>query len=253
MNKSELQEKLNLILNNTGETSQWKSGYKKGVWDSLMQARQLDDCIVDEHDAYLIMRGISNLPDKTFDIYWDSLKGKNNISDDFNLDREATDLDLERFKNGLLKHGYTVEKKTPLVVPQFVADWYEKNKEFLEYSIYSSTVNLHDKSDASEKLNEFEDWLNTSANNGYEVLTHMKYGYKVEEVPSWEIPLPGLLTSDGHIQFLTYDAAKQRYFASRRNKNFKQTYTKNELKEVPSEYHKYAVELAVAKIIKGDN
>src|SRR5690606_7581247 len=111
-----------------GETNQWKSGYKKGVWDSLMLARHLDDCIVDENDAYLIMRGISKLPDKTFDSYWDSLKGTNNISDNFNLDHEATELDLERFKDELLKCGYTVGKIKPLVVPKFVADWYEDKK-----------------------------------------------------------------------------------------------------------------------------
>lgn len=218
MNKEEFQGVINRLLNNIGETSPWHLGYKIGLWESSMLARQLDDCIVDENEAYLLMRGISNLPDKEFDTFWDVLKGKRS-----------------------------------LVVPQFVADWYEKNKEFLEYSIYSSTVSIHDKSDASEKLNEFEDWLNTSANNGYEVLTHMKYGYKVEEVPSWEIPLPGLLTSDGRIQFLSYDSVEKRYFASRRNKKLKQTYTKKQLKEVPYEYYKYAVELEVAKTIKGEN
>ena len=243
MNKEELQGKLNFILNSTGETSQWKSGYKKGVWDSLMLARHLDDCIVDENDAYLIMRGISNLPDKTFDIYWDSLKGKNNISDDFNLDREATDLDLERFKNGLLKHGYTVEKKTPLVVPQFVSEWYEKNKEFLEFSIYSSTVSIHEKTVASEKLNEFEGWLNASANNGYEVLTHMKYGYEIEEVPMWKVPIKNLVTSDGNQQYLTFDPKSLKYFASRKNEKLKQTFNGKELNELPGNFKKYAVKI----------
>lgn len=208
MNKEELQGKLNFILNSTGETSQWKSGYKKGVWDSLMLARHLDDCIVDENDAYLIMRGISNLQDKEFDTFWDVLKGKRS-----------------------------------LIVPQFVSEWYEKNKEFLEFSIYSSTVSIHEKTVASEKLNEFEGWLNASANNGYEVLTHMKYGYEIEEVPMWKVPIKNLVTSDGNQQYLTFDPKSLKYFASRKNEKLKQTFNGKELNELPGNFKKYAVKI----------
>lgn len=213
MNKEELQGKLNFILNSTGETSQWKSGYKKGVWDSLMLARHLDDCIVDENDAYLIMRGISNLQDKEFDTFWDVLKGKRS-----------------------------------LIVPQFVSEWYEKNKEFLEFSIYSSTVSIHEKTVASEKLNEFEGWLNASANNGYEVLTHMKYGYEIEEVPMWKVPMwkvpiKNLVTSDGNQQYLTFDPKSLKYFASRKNEKLKQTFNGKELNELPGNFKKYAVKI----------
>lgn len=208
MNKEELQGKLNFILNSTGETSQWKSGYKKGVWDSLMLARHLDDCIVDENDAYLIMRGISNLQDKEFDTFWDVLKGKRS-----------------------------------LIVPQFVSEWYEKNKEFLEFSIYSSTISIHEKTVASEKLNEFEGWLNASANNGYEVLTHMKYGYEIEEVPMWKVPIKNLVTSDGNQQYLTFDPKSLKYFASRKNEKLKQTFNGKELNELPGNFKKYAVKI----------
>ncbi len=208
MNKEELQGKLNFILNSTGETSQWKSGYKKGVWDSLMLARHLDDCIVDENDAYLIMRGISNLQDKEFDTFWDVLKGKRS-----------------------------------LIVPQFVSEWYEKNKEFLEFSIYSSTISIHEKTVASEKLNEFEGWLNASANNGYAVLTHMKYGYEIEEVPMWKVPIKNLVTSDGNQQYLTFDPKSLKYFASRKNEKLKQTFNGKELNELPGNFKKYAVKI----------
>lgn len=53
------------------------------------------------------------------------------------------------------------------------------------------------------------------------------------------VPLPCLKTTDGEQQYLSYKDKK--YFASRRNRRVQQTYSKEELDDIPEEYKKYAV------------
>lgn len=54
------------------------------------------------------------------------------------------------------------------------------------------------------------------------------------------IPLPHLVTTDGEQQYLTH---KGSFFASRRDKELRQTWKEEHLKYVPEEYRKYAVEV----------
>lgn len=68
----------------------------------------------------------------------------------------------------------------PVVVKQFVADWYEKYKGNLEYNIWDWMRYI----DEPEKLEniEFTKWLGNSENNPVETLVSMKlFGYEVKE------------------------------------------------------------------------
>lgn len=68
----------------------------------------------------------------------------------------------------------------PVVVEQFVADWYEKYKGNLEYNIWDWMRYI----DEPEKLEniEFTKWLGNSENNPVETLVSMKlFGYEVKE------------------------------------------------------------------------
>lgn len=55
----------------------------------------------------------------------------------------------------------------------------------------------------------------------------------------YEIPLFDLVTSDGEQQYLTEKNGK--YFASRKDDNLKQKFTKKELKKIPTVYKDFAV------------
>ena len=61
-----------------------------------------------------------------------------------------------------------------------------------------------------------------------------------EEPKRYIIPLPGLMTTDGEQQYLTH---KGNFFASRRNKNLRQTWKEKHLCYVPEQYRGYAVEV----------
>lgn len=62
-------------------------------------------------------------------------------------------------------------------VPQFVADWYEENKEELEYQVYLMNVILSNKACAA--LSRLEFWFNDEKNKPLETIFAMKNGYTI--------------------------------------------------------------------------
>ena len=66
-------------------------------------------------------------------------------------------------------------------VPQFVADWYEENKDVFEGNLYRCAHNIPSVFD-SAKLNEFERWFLTAGTKPFQTLVNMhQFGYEVEE------------------------------------------------------------------------
>lgn len=63
---------------------------------------------------------------------------------------------------------------------------------------------------------------------------------KSEDEKRYIIPLPHLVTTDGEQQYLTHNGS---FFASRRDKELRQTWKEEHLKYIPEEYRKYAVEV----------
>lgn len=68
--------------------------------------------------------------------------------------------------------------KSKPVVPQFVADWYEENKDYFEWNLYNLCVDFH-----ARKLNEdLSTWFRYINNKPIETLVMMhKFGYVIEE------------------------------------------------------------------------
>ena len=64
------------------------------------------------------------------------------------------------------------------VVPQFVADWYEENKNDFEYNLYRLCIDFYGR-----KLHEdLHEWFKFYKNKPIETLVKMKlYGYEVEK------------------------------------------------------------------------
>ena len=74
-----------------------------------------------------------------------------------------------------------LEKVTEsVVVDKFIADWYEKHKDCLDYYIWEwNRLNCVKETEAGRK---FYLWLNDASNKPVETLVKMKlYGYKVKE------------------------------------------------------------------------
>lgn len=62
-----------------------------------------------------------------------------------------------------------------------------------------------------------------------------------EEEKRYIVPLPDLTTTDGEQQYLTKKGGY--FFASRRNKDLRQTWKEEDLCFVPDQYREYAVEV----------
>lgn len=63
------------------------------------------------------------------------------------------------------------------VVPKFVAEWFEENKDDLEFPIWELCVDSYGSKDEHGMLN----WIQQSENNPIETLIRMKDGYEVEK------------------------------------------------------------------------
>ncbi|HFC9237573.1 TPA: DUF1642 domain-containing protein [Enterococcus faecium] len=77
--------------------------------------------------------------------------------------------------------GKTGEPQKP-VVPKFVAEWFEDNKDDLEFAIWELCVDSYGSAQQG-----MLDWIQQSENKPIETLIRMKDGYEVEKKPLWAI------------------------------------------------------------------
>ena len=72
---------------------------------------------------------------------------------------------------------YQDETEKP-IVPKYVADWYEENKDYFEWNLYNLCVDFHQR-----KLpDDLYEWFNGISNKPIETLVRMKlFGYEVEK------------------------------------------------------------------------
>ena len=76
-------------------------------------------------------------------------------------------------------------------VKQFVADWYEENKDDFEGNLYRCTHNIPSTFDGA-KLNEFERWFLNASTKPFQTLVNMhQFGYEVEEEKRYLVKVKG--------------------------------------------------------------
>lgn len=94
------------------------------------------------------------------------------------------------------------------VVPQFVADWYEKYKNDFEYNLYRLCINFHER-----KLHEdLHEWFKFDKNKPIETLILMhKFGYEVEKEKLYtvEIPNPNITRFGNEVNALMMNGFRQ--------------------------------------------
>ena len=89
-------------------------------------------------------------------------------------------------KNQVLDIISRIDESQKPVVPQFVADFYEENKDDLEYNLYKLCIDFHEK-----KLRaDLYGWFNDDNHKCIETLVKMKlFGYEVEEKKKYRVIL----------------------------------------------------------------
>ena len=128
-----------------------------------------------------------------------------------------------------------------VVVPKFVAEWIEWNKEtgadlqttLKCYRHYCDNINFRPEAYSKKAVQWYVD-------NPYKFIQAYEDGYTIEPEQLYYIPLPHLETSDGIQQVLSQRKGDKNYFASRPTETLKQRFTKEEIAQVPEIYKFYA-------------
>lgn len=109
------------------------------------------------------------------------------------------------------------------VVPQYVADWYEKYKENIDYELWEYLVDW-----VNQEPSDFKEWLNTEY-EAFQTLVNMhQFGYEVEKGLRYTVRVKGI---DGCCKYLNRDTKTQRWlFASKTElERFRAHHTRKEL------------------------
>ena len=112
-----------------------------------------------------------------------------------------------------------------VTVPRYVANWYEKNKYDLEFSIWDYTYMFDGKENTS-----FKEWFADSRNNPFKTLVSMhQLGYKVDE-KLYLVKAKGIKAGEAYLNYNSND--KVWYFDNRINGTTVKTFhTKEELEK----------------------
>ena len=110
------------------------------------------------------------------------------------------------------------------VVPQCVAEWYEENKENLEYDLWSYLVGWD-----SRNHSDFKEWFNTDK-EAFQTLVNMhQFGYEVENEKRYRVSMPKTRNRKDHAQLLC--EADGKVFWCGEWYKFRTKFTRKELEE----------------------
>lgn len=90
-------------------------------------------------------------------------------------------------KNSVLNIISQIHEPKKVAVPKYVADWYEKNKDGLEWSLYRLCVDFYKR----ELQDDLHNWFKYDDNTPIETLVKMKlFGYEVEHEQQYVVAIP---------------------------------------------------------------
>lgn len=115
-------------------------------------------------------------------------------------------------------------------VPQFVADWYEENKDVFEANLYRCIYNIPSAFDGA-KLNEFERWFLTAGTKPFQTIVNMhQFGYDVEEEKRYLVKVKGIVCNS---MVLKHNINEDTWYMSNKTNytDLKSYHTRKELEE----------------------
>lgn len=113
------------------------------------------------------------------------------------------------------------------VVPQYVADWYEENKDEFEVNLFQAVYEASDGYTV-DSTNEFWHWLMSKDINALTILVNMhQFGYEVKEETKYRVKMKSA-SYNGCSQFLCRDT-QEIFWAS--GMGYRRTHTRKELEE----------------------
>ena len=114
------------------------------------------------------------------------------------------------FSHAKWREGYEQGKFEGMIerekvkVQQFVADWYEENKDDFEFNVWDWIVFRNESKKLENK--EFNNWINDGEGNPIQTLVNMhQFGYEVEEEKRYKVVMPNVSSSGGVLTRIKHD------------------------------------------------
>ena len=116
------------------------------------------------------------------------------------------------------------------VVLQFVADWYEANKDDFETALYQEVCKSEENYEEGG-LTDFQEWLIKRENKTFQILVNMhQFGYEVEKEPRYRVRVKGI---KGTNRWLAFGKLTECWWFDDKNEtaNIRTHHTRKELEE----------------------
>lgn len=124
-------------------------------------------------------------------------------------------------KGAVLELAKKLDEPETVKVHQFVADWYEENKDDFEGNLFRYIINISSIFDGA-KLNEFDRWFLNASTKPFQTLVNMhQFGYEVEKEKRYRVKLK--VTS----QYLRKDESGTRFSSL-----FISDFTRNDIEDL---------------------
>lgn len=123
-----------------------------------------------------------------------------------------------------------LDEPQKVTVPQFVADWYEENKDDFEGNLFRC-INTISSMYEDEELNDFENWVIEVHTEPFQTLVNMhQFGYEIEREGRYYIRLKNV---DENYNYLTCIKHLNAWALTeiKRDKKFRTEHTKKQLEE----------------------
>lgn len=129
---------------------------------------------------------------------------------------EAYNEGFEEAKQNVLFGSDFLDEQEKPVVPQFMADWYEENKDDFEYGLYKICINY------SKRIlqDDLQEWFGPDDNKAIETLVKMKlYGYEVEKEKLYTVEIPNPNSKGTNKIYLCKDGTTGKVYLCKGNFN----------------------------------
>lgn len=142
------------------------------------------------------------------------------------LDELGSDYGLVKYKAGYEQGKFdgAIEHEK-VAVPQFVADWYEKNKDSFDYNLWEYLTEWE-----RQEPSDFKNWINDK-DIAFQTLVNMhQFGYEVEKEKRYLVKVVGM---SGLHEYLNFDTTENRwiFFDSGNTKTYRTHHTRKEIEE----------------------
>ena len=205
------------------------------ILQDLEQLDELETGHADEAPRYLknILARLRELPDHDREVWLKAIMGE--FKEDFSHVKWREGYEQGKFEGewvgNQLKDADKVRCELNKVkVKQFVADWYEENKDDFEGNLFRCIYNITSIFDGA-KLNEFEKWFLVASTKSFQTLVNMhQFGYEVEKEKRYLVKLKGLCRKH---ETLNREKHSNKWLFSDREENslYDTKFTRKELEE----------------------